>query len=69
MVVLGVIGLVMPLMPGTIFLIVAVACVLRARRRGSRHGCWIIRHLANRCGIGAPPEPSRGRPRPWLAWE
>ncbi|MEH2626097.1 uncharacterized membrane protein YbaN (DUF454 family) [Bradyrhizobium sp. AZCC 1719] len=41
MVVLGVIGLVMPLMPGTVFLIVAVACFARS---SPRFEAWLLDH-------------------------
>ncbi|MEH2502324.1 uncharacterized membrane protein YbaN (DUF454 family) [Bradyrhizobium sp. AZCC 1578] len=41
MVALGVIGLVMPLMPGTVFLIVAVACFARS---SPRFEAWLLDH-------------------------
>lgn len=65
MVALGVIGLVMPLMPGAVFLIVAAACFARS---SPRFEAWLLEHpTLGKPLTGAPPELSRARPRSWLA--
>jgi uncharacterized protein len=66
MVALGVIGLVMPLMPGVVFLIVAAACFARS---SPRLEAWLLAHptFGKPLRTGALQAPSRVRPRPWLA--
>ena len=70
MVALGVIGLVMPLMPGVVFLIVAAACFARS---SPRLEAWLLDHptfgkpLRDWRAAGAIPRPAkavqRARPR------
>jgi uncharacterized membrane protein YbaN (DUF454 family) len=62
MVALGVIGLVMPLMPGAVFLIVAAACFARS---SPRFEAWLLEHptlgkpLRNWRSAGAIPRPAK----------
>ncbi|HEY0853043.1 MAG TPA: YbaN family protein [Bradyrhizobium sp.] len=62
MVALGVIGLIMPLMPGTIFLIVAAACFARS---SPRLEAWLLDHptfgrsLRDWRATGAIPRPAK----------
>lgn len=62
MVALGVIGLVMPLMPGAVFLIVAAACFARS---SPRFEAWLLDHptlgepLRNWRAAGAIPRPAK----------
>jgi uncharacterized membrane protein YbaN (DUF454 family) len=66
MVALGMIGLVMPLMPGVVFLIAAAACFARS---SPRLEAWLLDHptFGKPLRDWRPPGPSRVRPRPWLA--
>ncbi|UPJ52413.1 YbaN family protein [Bradyrhizobium sp. 200] len=62
MVALGVIGLVMPLMPGAVFLIVAAACFARS---SPRFEAWLLDHptlgkpLRDWRSAGAIPRPAK----------
>jgi uncharacterized protein len=62
MVALGVIGLVMPLMPGAVFLIVAAACFARS---SPRFEAWLLEHptlgkpLRDWRSAGAIPRPAK----------
>ena len=62
MVALGVIGLVMPLMPGAVFLIVAAACFARS---SPRLEAWLLEHptfgkpLRDWRAAGAIPRPAK----------